>query len=238
MSIRFFLPVLPAILALILFSCKKEDRAEMIVEPAIAIREVGANNSKEAYAGTDLHIDAGVNAPGRIASIKVQITLATTNYGWDFRKTYIESYAGLKQAGFHEHINIPQDARAGVYHLLIIVTDESGRKTEGKVNFEIKVDPTLPLINAASVKLINSGALTLYGNIQAPGKIAKLDVEIQSSAWTKLYSYTDSNMVGQVSYILNKSIDISSAPSGHYHINIRLFDQDGKTMFYQFHLDK
>jgi uncharacterized membrane protein len=220
-----------------LFSCKKEE-APVAESPVITIKEVGTNNSKVAYTGNDLHLDAEVKAPGKIASIKLQITLAETTYGWDFVKTYTTPYAGSKNADFHEHIDVPENARAGTYTLLIIVTDESGEKTQSKVDFQVIKDLSLPRITEASLKATSTAVLNLSGTIQASNKIARLVVEVQSSAWTREFIYTDAAMVDQSTFRLNKDIDVSSAPGGHYHINVTVVDKAGKQALYAFHLDR
>ncbi len=223
---------------LLIFSCsKKDDVMKPIVTPTIVLDEVGANNSKVAYPGQGLHIQATINAPEKIVDVKVQITLATTNYGWDFVNTYTKGYAGLINPDFHEHINIPEDATAGSYTLLVIVTDEAGQKAQHKVDFEIKRDPSLPLINGISLKAIDASMLNLSGTVQASGTIDRIEVEVQSSAWTNKYVYADIDMIGKTSFELNKDIDITGAPEGHYHINVTLYDKAGKTMFYQLHID-
>lgn len=218
-----------------LFSCKKEE-APVAESPVVTIKEVGNNNSKVAYTGIDLHLDAEVTAPRKIANIKLQITLAETNYGWDFMKTYTTPYAGLKNANFHEHIDVPEDARAGTYTLLLIITDESGEKTQSKIDFQVIRDLSLPRITEASLKATSTSTLNLSGVIQATNKIARLMVEVQSSAWTREFSYTE--MVDQTTFRLNKDIDVSSAPSGHYHINVTVVDKAGKKALYAFHLDR
>jgi hypothetical protein len=220
-----------------LFSCKKDD-SSVAESPVITIKEIGSKNSKVAYTGNDLHLDADVKAPGKIASIKLQITLAETTYGWDFVKTYTTPYAGSKNADFHEHIDVPENARAGTYTLLIIVTDESGQKTQSKADFQVVKDLSLPRITEAALKATSSSTLNFSGTIQAANKIARLIVEVQSSAWTREFTYTDATMVDQTTFRLNKDIDVSSAPTGHYHINVTVVDKAGKQALYAFHLDR
>lgn len=218
-----------------LFSCKKED-APVLEKPVVTINEVGSNNSRIAYTGNNLHLDAEVKAPGKVASIKLQITLADSNYGWDVVKTYTTPYAGVKNADFHEHIDVPENARPGMYTLLIVVTDEAGEKAQAKVDFEVIKDLSLPSLTGASLKPVSATALNVSGLILAPNKVSRVVVEVQSSAWTREFTYTD--MADQTSFRLNKDIDMSSAPSGHYHINITVFDKAGKQALYAFHLDR
>ncbi|WP_410221146.1 DUF4625 domain-containing protein [Pedobacter sp.] len=224
------------ITSLLVFSCKKEV-VSTEAEPVINIREIRVNNNKTAYTGQDLHIDAQINAQEKIKSIKLQITLAESGFGWSFLSTYTKSYEGLKKADFHEHINVPNDAKTGDYNLLIIVTDERGKRSEAKVNFKVIKDLNLPVINNIVLKT-SSTNLNISGEINAPNKIERLEVELQSSAWTRELVYNDVDIKGFVSFMLNKNIDISSAPSGHYHLNITIIDQAEKQMSYHYHFDK
>jgi hypothetical protein len=42
--------------------------------------------------------------------------------------TYTEGYAGVINAEFHEHIDIPEDFTEGEYHFHLVVTDTDGRQ--------------------------------------------------------------------------------------------------------------
>lgn len=220
-----------------LASCKK-DRTVTVEKPTIAITEAGLKNSKIGYVGTAFQIGAKIVAPGRVASIKLQITRADSNYGWDLVNTYTTGYAGSEKIEFDEHVDIPADARAGTYTLLLIVTDKYGERAQDKIDFEIVKDPTLPSVSNDALTLANPALLNYAANIRAPNKLARLTVEVQSSVWTKVFEYTDADMVGETTYALNKNIDISDSPSGHYHINIAITDQAGKQISYSYHLDK
>lgn len=232
------LSVLGLLIVSSFFSCKKENTLETAEKLDIVIKEVGIDNNMKVYAGQDLHIDADVTATRKISSIKIQITLAETNYGWDFTKTYTTGYVNLKNANFHEHIDVPDNAKAGKYELLIIVTDELGEKVQQKVEFEIVKDPTLPVLKGISLKVVSPSMLNISGLVNAPNKIKELSVEVQSADWTKVFKFLEEDMVNQTSYNLNKNIDINGAPAGHYHINVKLTDQADKTMLYQIHLDR
>lgn len=219
-------------------SCSKEEAQKVVEKPTVLLKEVGTKNSRVAYAGQDLHLDAEVIASEKIAHIKLQITRAETNYGWDFIKTYTEGYAGLKNAEFHEHVDVPDDARPGIYTVLLIATDERGEKSQDKVDFEVLSDPSLPLIKDISVTTLSLSVIHVSGQIQASNRIKKLEIEVQSSAWTKIFSYTGSGMVGQTAFDLDSNVDISGSPTGHYHVNVTITDQLDKYSVYSFHFDK
>ena len=169
-SMRKMKSFLPAVIGLIilvfLFSCKKEE-VQSREQPAVILKEVGLDNSMFVYAGNDLHLDAEIVATGKIAGIKVQITLAESNHGWDFVKTYTVPYIGLKNANFHECIDVPETARAGKYELILIVTDESGEKIQVKAEFVILKDLSLPKMTGASVRTNPAVSLAVSGTITA-----------------------------------------------------------------------
>lgn len=230
--------ILLSIMTAGLFSCKKEAAPIAIEKPLIELAEIGSGNSKIAYAGHDLHLDIPIQAAGKIASIKLQITLAENNYGWDFIKTYTGAYTGQKTAAFHEHIDVPENARAGTYEMLILVTDQAGQTSQKKTEFQVMKDASLPSISGISLKIVSPDMLNISGQINAVNKIDKLVLEVQSSAWTKEFNLADPEIIGRTTYQLNKDIDISGSPVGHYHVNVLVSDQAAKTAAYHYHFDK
>jgi hypothetical protein len=120
----------------------------------------------------------------------------------------------------------------------MILTDQNGNKTEVKAVFAILKDSSLPTASNMSVVLSNFSLLGISGNIKAPNKIASVTLEIQSAASTREISYTDAAIVGQTEIVFSKTVDMSSFPAGHYHINITILDQAGKSVVYSYHMDK
>lgn len=124
-----------AVLGILVFnSCKKEE--EPIAKPQITLSEVGLNNSKIGYIGSDFHLEADIIAEGKIKSVKVEIHPEGSGT-WEFETTYTE-FAGLKNATFHKHIDIPLSADTGDYHLHFIVVDEQGNETVAESEIEIQ----------------------------------------------------------------------------------------------------
>jgi hypothetical protein len=216
-------------------ACSDDD--EVVPPPSITAVEIGSDNSKIGYAGSDFHIDATINAPGGIANVQVEIH-PESGTGWEYDSVYTEGLSGLKNATFHKHIDIPATAAVGHYHLHIIVTDNNGVKEDIEEEIEIKEDATLPSISGLGIELAdNSAELHLETTITAPNKIAEVGVEIHGT-WEKEYTYTDAAMVGQTTYDFHQHIDISAAPAGHYHIHFKVVDQAGKEKEFEDHFDK
>lgn len=99
--------------------------------PEIKIAETGEGNSKTAVAGHDMHLEADINAPKKIAEIEVELHNPTAGYEKEFK--YTGKYLGETSAHFHEHLAVPADAPAGEYHLHFTVTDAEGNSTTEEV---------------------------------------------------------------------------------------------------------
>lgn len=120
-------------------SCEKID------PPVISNVEIGSNNSKTAFAGGDLHLEAEIVAEGKIANIRLVIhpeeagevhapgmkisQVAGTTEAWEVDSIYTGVYANVKNTTFHEHIEVSANAEAGHYHLHLYVTDLEGNQT-------------------------------------------------------------------------------------------------------------
>ncbi|MBT0607375.1 DUF4625 domain-containing protein [Aequorivita echinoideorum] len=133
------------LLFLFLLSCSDDD-APAVMPPQIADLEVGLANSREAFIGSDLHLEAAVLAPGLIQTIAVEIS--SQSLSWNFQKTWQEEFSGLRNTDFHEHIDISEDAEQGTYTFRIIITDQQGQVVQEEVDLtllriEDNVAPTL-----------------------------------------------------------------------------------------------
>jgi hypothetical protein len=224
------------LLTSVFVACKK-DRIEP-QGPTIALLEVGHENNKTAYAGTDIHIEATINALANIAKVKLQIHPAIDG-GWEFEQEFTEGFVGLKNADFHQHIDIPADAELGKYHIHLSVTDQQGRTTEVESELEIKFDPTLPVATGFEVGLNAAGNdLHLEAVVNAVNKIAKIIVEVHGPAWEKEFEFADAAMVGKTTYNFHKHVNVGEAPAGHYHVHLKIIDQAGKENEFEEHFDK
>lgn len=140
---------------MVFISCTKE---ETIAPPSITSTELGYENSKTVYPGSDLHIEAAVLADGKIARILVEIhpesehgskAAANSNTSsWEFDSTYTGIYSGVKNTEFHEHIDVPATADTGHYHFHFIVTDSEGNQTtwEEELLVTVPTDHEAPVI--------------------------------------------------------------------------------------------
>lgn len=114
--IFFAASVLFCVFSLVLSSCSDDDDAKQsVAKPVVALAEVGKENSKEAIAGKDLHLEGDLVADGLIA--RIDVTIAAKNGNKTIvKQSYTEGkYIGVRNTTFHEHLDIPADAAPGAY---------------------------------------------------------------------------------------------------------------------------
>jgi len=165
------LAVILAATSIVFFnSCKKDNDEEPIAKPQITLTEVGLNNSKIGYPGSDFHLEAEIVAEGKINTVKVEIHPEGTGT-WEFDTTYTE-FSGLKNATFHKHIDIPVTADTGNYHLHFIVIDMLGNETIAETEMEIQqptdaVPPVVTITSAPSANQIftNGQTISVSGSV-------------------------------------------------------------------------
>ncbi|WP_224995288.1 DUF4625 domain-containing protein [Cesiribacter sp. SM1] len=228
-----------ALLFSVLFvACSEDDDPVTPAAPTLADIEIGSDNNKTGYAGGDIHLDVAITAPGTIASVQVEIHPESAS-GWEFDSVYTEGFAGLRNADFHKHIDIAAEAALGHYHLHMVVTDKNGKTAEFEEDIEIVEDATLPSVSGLAIEVENEGAeIHIETVITAPNKIAEVEVEVHGNEWEESFTFTDAAMVGQTTYDFHKHIDIASAPAGHYHLHLKVTDQEGKEKEFEDHFDK
>ena len=135
-----------AIFSAFLVSCDKNE------SPAITLTELGFDNTKTVKQGSDLHIDAEILAPLKIANIHIiihseeahaaippmkTVSAAQEVTVWAVDSIYTKGYAGVKNTDFHEHLEVPATAGLGHYHFHIKVTDMDGNQTTKEDEIEV-----------------------------------------------------------------------------------------------------
>ncbi|MDR2284223.1 MAG: DUF4625 domain-containing protein [Sphingobacterium sp.] len=125
-------------------SCKKDDPEPKYSVPKVDLTEVGANNGKTVIAGSDLHLEAQLTAEALIQKVDVEIHQQEGSF--EIKKSYTEGkYIGVKSTEFHEHLDIPEDAPGGVYHLHLTVYDKKGQSSTAES--ELTVRGRGPVVN-------------------------------------------------------------------------------------------
>ena len=227
--------VLFCIFSLVLSSCDSNDDPQpSVAKPVAALAEVGEENSKEATAGKDLHLEGDLEAEGLIA--RIDVTIATA----DGKTTIVQQsytdgkYIGVRNTTFHEHLDIPANAAAGAYKVTLVVTDKLGQSSTFTSDLTVKaLDQTAPAITFKEVgegdshKAVIGQKMHLEAQIEAPHKIAKIEVEFHNTAakYEKVYTYTGEQYLGQTSVLFHEHPEIpADAPEGEYHIHFTVTD--------------
>ncbi len=132
------------LIILIFFAACSKDEEPAV--PVVTSFELGYENSHTAFAGGDLHIEAEIVAGGKISNIILEVhpegshgedQPAGVLFAWEVDTTYTAKYNGVKNATFHEHLDIPAAADTGHYHVHFIVTDLEGNRTTVEEELEM-----------------------------------------------------------------------------------------------------
>lgn len=220
-------------LSFMVSSCNNNDTPS-VAAPIANLAEVGEENCKEAIAGKDLHLEGDLLAEALIARIDVSVanedgSVLVVQKSWSEGK-----YIGVKNCTFHEHLDIPSNTAAGQYVLTFKVTDRLGQTTTFKSDLKI----TTPAEGAPSVlfkevgednckKGVAGQKMHLEAQVEAPHKIAKIEVEFHNTAakYEKVFTYTDEKYVGETSVLFHEHPLIpQDAPAGEYHIHFTVTD--------------
>jgi hypothetical protein len=122
--------------SIVTFTACSDDEPAPLPAPTISGLEIGDSNSMKATIGGDLHLDAEIVAEARIERIKVELH-PEGEMGEDIEEEYT-SYAGQKNADFHEDLEIPSTAVAGEYHFHMTVIDQEGNSTSVEADVMIE----------------------------------------------------------------------------------------------------
>ena len=180
MNTRVFLIAITFALGLFFTSCEKDD--ETNPKPVVTLSELGYENSKIGYVGSDLHIEAEILAEGKVDIVTIEIhpegeheeksaSIVLHEGEWDFDTTYTE-FSGIIDPTFHKHVDIPMHADTGHYHFHFIVTDMEGQQTvvQEELKIEQPDDNEAPEITVSSAPdsgaVFNDGeTITISGSV-------------------------------------------------------------------------
>lgn len=229
----------------ILSSCSSDDDDNNNpAKPVINLTEVGSENNKTGIAGSDLHLEGSIVADGTIKQIDIEIHQEGSG-NFKIEKSYKDGkYIGVKNADFHEHIDIPGDAPAGDYHLHFTVTDVFGQTTTAESELTIESTPvniTIEGLNFGSghdfpddkIGYIGTAPVVEATSIKAEKGIDRIFVEIHSEGATAAFEMdTTYAYAGETELKdFHKHILIpDNAPAGDYHLHLKVYDKDGKSL--------
>lgn len=225
-------------------SCSSDDDDDNPAKPVINLTEVGSENNKTGVAGSDLHLEGSIVADGMIKQIDVEIHQESGG-SFKIEKSYKDGkYIGVKNADFHEHIDIPAEAPAGHYHVHFTVTDQFGQATTAESELIIESVPVNITIEGFTfgsghdfsndkIGYIGTSPVVEATSIKAENGIDKIFVEIHSEGETAAFeldtTYTYAGETELKDFHKHVSIP-SNAPAGDYHLHFKVYDKSGKSL--------
>lgn len=244
-----------AFLGLFLQSCSSDDDTDSLTNaPEISNFEYGEGNEHStepvAYIGSDIHLEAEINAVATIESITLIIHAHDLEVGedeveWDFEQIFTDAKYLVLNPEFHEHIDIPATAPEGEYHVELIITDALGNSTEVEGHIDI-----LHPIGLSEISINETAArgdeIHAEFMINAVNGIHSISVDIHAHGLTLAegeveWDYEE-EFLGeyheQTEVEFHEHIDVpDTAPAGEYHIDITVEDENGNTKEYEAHID-
>ena len=239
-------------------ACDNDEEGKNAGKPAVSLNEVGEENSKTAIVGSDLHLEGEITAENGIKRIDIEIH---QEEGGEFRieKSFTEGkYIGVKNATFHEHIDIPAEAPAGSYHLYFTVTDQLGQ-TDTKeseisltTNLQVKGNISVEKLIAGESDQPESGIVYAYGHLalQATikakqGSIKSIKMNAKQEDGTGEITETDLTedydaTTGILKTVLPKGQDEGipmDQPTGIYHLNLIVTLESGESQTFSGHIE-
>ncbi|MCL6217459.1 DUF4625 domain-containing protein [Zunongwangia pacifica] len=202
-------------------------------EHGISISDI---HSENAVRGGELHAEAQLAADHEISSVSVSIhghglEPEEGEIEWTFDKTY-ENYSGTS-AELHEHIDVPENAALGEYHMTITVIDAEGHSHAEGAHFHITDgNNNADAITISDMKVdenVKAGEeIHVEAAIAGEHGIEKVEVHIHfedGEGWEieKSYDYEDKTSVD-----FHEHIDVpTDAAKGEYHLSLEVTDHEG-----------
>jgi hypothetical protein len=175
MKMKYLTIIITVILSLSIMSCDK-DESDDVKPPIITTWEFGYENTGVAYAGSDLHIEAQIEAEGKVNTIQVTIHPEEEHKNlmheeWEVDTTYTK-FAGVINPTFHEHLDVPAEADTGNYHFHFIIVDMEGNVTEKEAELEVQypTDNEAPTITVSTApqtdeEFANGETISISGTV-------------------------------------------------------------------------
>ncbi|WP_235841628.1 DUF4625 domain-containing protein [Confluentibacter sediminis] len=242
-----------AFLGISLYSCSDDDDP-ILKAPVISNFEYGEGSTHSteqvAYKGSDIHMEADINAEATVSSIKLSIhahdiTLGEGEVDWDFEKSFTDSKYLVINPNFHEHIDIPDNIPAGEYHIELVVTDALGNSTEVEGHVQI-LDPITLSDVSIDTEVVRGDDFHAEFLIDAVNGIHNITVDIHAHGITPgvgevewhYEEVFENGYHGETSVEFHEHIDVpTTVPAGEYHMVIIVEDEDGYTKRYDTHID-
>ncbi|WP_172824400.1 DUF4625 domain-containing protein [Polaribacter sp. KT25b] len=254
MKTNFKFLAIIAFIALSIQSCTNDDDPLEFAAPVISEFEYGKGSEHTtdqiAYKGSDIHLEAVINAEAIVSSITLAIhahdlALGDDEVEWEFEQVFTDAKYLAINPTFHEHVDVPSNIPAGEYHVELTVTDELGNSTEVEGHIQILDVITLSDISIDS-EVVRGKDFHAEFMIDAVNGIHSISVDAHAHGLTVAdgeveWDYEE-EFLGtyheQTSVEFHEHIDVpATAPAGEYHIIFTVEDEDGNTKEYETHID-
>lgn len=235
-------------------SCSSDDDAVTIDAPVISNFEFGEGSTHStdpvAYKGSDIHLEAEINAQASVSSITLSIhahdlALEDGEVDWDFEQVFTDaSYMAINPT-FHEHVDVPTNIPAGEYHIELLVTDTNGNSTEVEGHIEIMDPITISEVSIDSTVVKGSDFHSEF-MIEAINGIHDITVDVHAHGLTledgevewDYEAVFSEGYHDETAIEFHEHIDVpDTAPAGEYHIIYTIEDESGNTKVYETHID-
>lgn len=254
-KILYLIPML----LLFITACSDDDENILDTEsPSITVNEPTEGEVFEA--GGEMHFDILLSDNEMLASYRVEIhnNFDGHSHGsvmksngeftrqsadvtpWSYNETY-EIEGNQTTFEDHQHIEIPENAAEGAYHLGIVVIDAAGNENQAYVEFMIGHDHSdedhgITITNLSIDDATRGGDVHADAQLTVPNGISNVSVNIHGhgldpqegeQAWEfdgEFPSYTGTSAE------FHEHIDIpADAAPGEYHMTITVIDSEGHT---------
>ena len=240
-------------LGLFLQSCSNEENIDFNA-PIISEFEYGKGSEhttdQVAYKGSDIHLEAEINAEAIVSSITLSIhahdlVLGEDEVQWEFEQVFTDTKYLVINPTFHEHIDVPSNIPAGEYHVELTVTDELGNSTEVEGHIQILDSITLSEVSIDETVARGSDfhaeflidAVNGIHNVSVDAHAHGLTVADGEVEWNFEQEFLE-KYHEETSIEFHEHIDVpATAPVGEYHIIFTVEDEDGNTKEYETHID-
>lgn len=216
-------------------SCSDDDIPGNEANVTFSDIEIGAENSKEALVGDEMHVEASIVSGAKIKQIEVKLTpkQGVGGNGTSYQFTDAK-YTNVLNTTFHEHIDIPKELPAGAYVLALVVTDVNGAQKSFETEVMLKaVDPKAPVVELTSPNDGNktgvAGANIVFkGKITVTSPIEEIEIEFHGA---KEYPIEIDDYKGRTgTFEFEKTVTIpAEAAAGSYHVHFTVEDADGRS---------
>ena len=203
-------------------------------EHGISITDI---ESEDAVRGGELHAEAQLTAEHGISSVSVNIhghglDPEDGEIEWTFDETY-EDYSGTS-AEFHEHIDIPENAALGKYHMTITVVDAEGHTHAEGAHFHITDGnndaDAITIADMTVDENVKAGEeLHVEAAISGDHGIATVEVHIHFEDGENGWEFEKSFDYEEVTSVdFHEHIDVpADAATGEYHLSLEVTDHEG-----------